>query len=286
MFRGVGVSITADERVPAGPGAGGWCLLVCLAWLAFGVSGVAHAGLYQCAGPHGETVFTGDTSDYTNCHAVNTPDRSAPTTSNSTAPDGTRVLRGSVYRVQRADGSTVYTNVKPAGGRSGKVKRLFTYVHRCAACAVHSDIDWSKVPLNLHAYAGAVQGAVRDYDVNPAFLRAIIHAESAYHADALSTAGAEGLMQLMPATATEMGVDDAFNGSENIDGGAHYLSELLDDFDGDRRLAAAAYNAGPNAVRKYDGVPPYSETKVYVKRVHTLYERYAKALDNRPSGSS
>jgi soluble lytic murein transglycosylase-like protein len=85
-------------------------------------------------------------------------------------------------------------------------------------------------------------------------------------------------MQLMPATASDLGVANAFNAGENIRGGAHYLAQLLKDFHGDRKLAAAAYNAGPEAVRKYHGVPPYAETRVYVKRVGVLYQRYLKAL--------
>ncbi|HET7268349.1 MAG TPA: lytic transglycosylase domain-containing protein, partial [Oleiagrimonas sp.] len=188
------------------------------------------------------------------------------------------VLRGSVYRVERADGSIEYTNVRPGHHRGRKVTRLFTYIDTCAACSLHSSIDWSRVPLNLTAYSKAVSKAAKDSGVSPAFLRAIIHAESAYDPNALSSAGAQGLMQLMPATASSMGVADAFNATQNIQGGARYLAALLKDFHGDHKLAAAAYNAGPGAVRKYDGVPPYPETEVYVKRVGTLYQRYAKAL--------
>ena len=81
-------------------------------------------------------------------------------------------------------------------------------------------------------------------------------------------------MQLMPATADELGVKNAFDAKQNIEGGVKYLAELLILFDGDVRLATAAYNAGPNAVKKYNGIPPYSETKVYVERVGILHRRY------------
>ena len=94
----------------------------------------------------------------------------------------------------------------------------------------------------------------------------------------MSSAGAQGLMQLMPGTAADMGVADAFDAAQNIRGGARYLAMLLRAFNGDATLATAAYNAGPGAVQKYNGIPPYDETKVYVQRVATLRDRYRKAL--------
>ena len=114
--------------------------------------------------------------------------------------------------------------------------------------------------------------------MDEAFLRAIIHAESAFNPRALSLKGAQGLMQLMPGTASDMGVLDAFDTDQNIRGGARYLSLLLHDFNGSERLAAAAYNAGPGAVQHYSGVPPYAETQVYVERVETLRKRYGAAI--------
>ena len=250
--------------------------------------------MYRCQGAHGESVFTGHPDGYSHCKAIDVPSQqrltphgatvrqSASSATGSRAGSailrGSRVLRGSVYRVVRADGSIEYTNVKPRRHRGHKVTRLFTYIDTCAACAVHSSINWATVPLNVKAYGKAVRTAAARYGVNPAFLRAIIHAESAFNPNALSNKGAQGLMQLMPGTASDMGVADAFNAAQNIQGGAQYLAQLLKDFHGDRNLAAAAYNAGPNAVRKYHGVPPYAETEVYVKRVGTLYRRYAKAL--------
>lgn len=193
-------------------------------------------------------------------------------------PSGPRVLRGSVYRVVRRDGSVEYTNLRPAGKSDRAVTMLFSYIATCAACNLHSTIHWGSVPLQLTAYAGAIHAASREYGVDEAFLRAIIHAESAFNPRALSSKGAQGLMQLMPGTASDMGVQDAFDAAENIRGGARYLSLLLRNFHGDERLAAAAYNAGPGAVQRYDGVPPYSETQVYVRRVGTLRKRYGAAI--------
>ena len=105
-------------------------------------------------------------------------------------------------------------------------------------------------------------------------MKAVIAAESAFRSDAVSHKGAQGLMQLIPGTASDMGVDNPFDVSQNIRGGAQYLAGLLKEFKGDERLATAAYNAGPQNVLKYNGVPPFDETRVYVDRVATLRQRY------------
>lgn len=194
-------------------------------------------------------------------------------------PPADKVLRGAVYRIVRADGSVEYTNLPQAGGGKGRaVTMLFTYIATCAACNLHSTVRWGSVSLNLTAYADTIRAASVEYGVDEAFLRAIIHAESAFNPRAMSLKGAQGLMQLMPGTAGDMGVLDAFNSDQNIRGGARYLSLLLHDFNGDERLAAAAYNAGPGAVQRYRGVPPYAETQVYVERVGTLRKRYGAAI--------
>lgn len=191
------------------------------------------------------------------------------------APAGPRVLRGAVYRVQRKDGITEYTNIRPSGGAFAV---LFTYIATCVACDLHSKIDFARTALHLDAYKAEIAAAAAEFGLDSALLHAVIHAESAFNPMALSNKGAQGLMQLMPGTATDMGVADAFDAAQNIRGGARYLAMLLKNFNGDARLATAAYNAGPGAVQKYRGVPPYDETQVYVERVATLRDRYAKAL--------
>ena len=186
-----------------------------------------------------------------------------------------KILRGAVYRLQRADGITEYTNVKPSGGAFAV---LFTYIATCIACDVHSKIDFANTALNLVAFKDEIAAAAASYGVDVALLRAVIHAESAFNPMAVSNKGAQGLMQLMPGTAGDLGVTDAFDVAQNIGGGAKYLAQLLKDFNGNTQLAAAAYNAGEGAVQKYGGIPPYDETQVYVQRVETLRDRYQKAL--------
>lgn len=183
-------------------------------------------------------------------------------------------LRGAVYRVRRADGSLEYTNLAPATSGGGQVVRLFTYLITCMACNLHSPIHWQTVPLRWADYAGSIEDASRRYGVDQALLRAVIHAESAFNARAISLKGAQGLMQLMPVTASEMGVTDAFDPDQNIAGGARYLAGLLQRFHGNIRQVAAAYDAGAGAVIRYGGVPPYAETQVYVQRVELLFHRY------------
>jgi hypothetical protein len=105
------------------------------------------------------------------------------------------------------------------------------------------------------------------HNLRPDLVRAVIQAESAFNPLARSSKGAMGLMQLMPATATELGVTDPYDPAQNIRGGVAYLKSLLEQYDNDEELALAAYNAGPAAVERYDGVPPYPETRQYIERI-------------------
>jgi soluble lytic murein transglycosylase-like protein len=128
-----------------------------------------------------------------------------------------------------------------------------------------------RVPLPGEV-ATQIATSAKTHGVDPRLVAAIARQESGYHAAAVSRVGARGIMQLMPATARFLGIANIFDIRENIDGGTRYLRTLLDTFHGDLDLALAAYNAGPGAVQKYNGIPPYRETQNYVKNVRATYE--------------
>ncbi len=112
------------------------------------------------------------------------------------------------------------------------------------------------------------------YKVDPCLVKAIIMAESGYNPKAISKRGAKGLMQLMPSTAEALGVEDIFNPKENISGGIRYFKQLVKRFDGNVKLALAAYNAGSQKVRHYRGIPPFKSTQYYIQKVFKYYELY------------
>ncbi len=127
-------------------------------------------------------------------------------------------------------------------------------------------------------YQPIILAASTKHQVDPALVKAIIKAESGYNPVAVSNKGAVGLMQLMPATADDLGVENRFDPKNNIDGGVKYLKQLLNRFEGDLELAIAAYNAGIGNVRKYAGVPPYKATRYYVKKVLEYYRGYKGSI--------
>lgn len=193
-----------------------------------------------------------------------------------------RLVRGQVYSYIQG-GVRHYTSKPPRGGAGVTAMRTikYSFMETCYACAAKPGVDFGRLRLNTAAYRAEIQAASREYGVDEAIVRAIIHAESAFNPNALSRVGAQGLMQLMPATARRFGVGNAFDAAQNIRGGVQYLAFLLKRFDGDLTLAAAGYNAGEGAVDKYKGVPPYSETQRYVQRVAVLAERYRGGFATR-----
>ena len=134
-----------------------------------------------------------------------------------------------------------------------------------------------------HIFHPIIVQVAHNHQVDPALIKAIIKAESSYNPRAISKRGAKGLMQLMPRTAKALGVEDSFNPEQNIKGGVRYFKDLVNQFDGDVKLALAAYNAGSRTVRKYQGVPPYKSTKYYIKKVFQ-YDHFYKNQPERKTG--
>ncbi|WP_065188792.1 lytic transglycosylase domain-containing protein [Shewanella woodyi] len=176
--------------------------------------------------------------------------------------------RVKVYQYQDENGVAVFTDHAPGASEYQVI------LYDCYACRPDSDLDWKKMPLYSKRFDDLIQLAARNHQLEPALIRAVIHAESAFNVYAISKTGAMGLMQLMPETAKELGVKNAFKPAQNIDGGARYLAKMLKRFDGDIELACAAYNAGPTRVTEHKGIPPYPETIAYVERVKILLKRY------------
>lgn len=198
----------------------------------------------------------------------------APASAAGTRPPS-RLVQGQIYSYMQ-DGVRHYSSRRPVGvAIAGAVRTIkYSYMETCFACAAQPGVNFSTLRLKPDAYRSEIATAAQQYGVDEAIVRAIIHAESAFNPNALSRVGAQGLMQLMPATARRFGVDNAFDPGQNIRGGVQYLAFLLKRFNGDVRLAAAGYNAGEGAVDKYGGVPPYNETQRYVQRVALLADRY------------
>ena len=192
----------------------------------------------------------------------------------STTPAAPRRVHGQVYSYMK-DGVRTYSSARPRGVTLASVRTIkYSYMETCYACGTRPGVNFRTLRLNTTAYQAEIAAAAREHGVDESIVRAIIHAESAFNPNALSRVGAQGLMQLMPGTAREVGVSNAFDPVQNIGGGVRYLAMLLKRFNGNLTLAAAGYNAGPGAVAKYGGVPPYSETRRYVERVALLADRY------------
>jgi soluble lytic murein transglycosylase-like protein len=181
---------------------------------------------------------------------------------------------GNIYRYVDADGTVVYTNVPPKGPQAREARRLEAEFRPAPAPEAPAAIT-ERTRKELTAFDALIDDAAVRYKIPINLVRAVMHAESAFDPTAVSVVGASGLMQLMPHTARDMYVKDIFDVKENIEGGVRYLRVLANEFDGDMVKIVAAYNAGPEAVRRFNGqVPPYPETQAYVRKVLQLYFQY------------
>lgn len=177
------------------------------------------------------------------------------------------------YVYKENDGTVWYTNVTPSSQDSTRYK-LIEVKGRQTATKSCRGMTEEKLAIRAADYQKDIKEISSEFSVDPKLVKAVIRNESCFDRTATSSAGAEGLMQLMPATARSLGVEDSFQPQQNIRGGVEYLSELVTRYHNNLTLALAAYNAGPGAVAKYDGVPPYPETQKYIKRVMKSYRGY------------
>lgn len=172
-----------------------------------------------------------------------------------------------VYTYTDENGIVVFTSQKP------KTNRYQVKNHGCFGVC-RTGVNWTKTPLKPLLFAKEVNAAAKTFGVDKNLVRAIMHAESWFQVEALSSAGAQGLMQLMPATQERFGVNDPHDPQQNINAGAQYIAWLMKEFNQDINRVVAAYNAGENAVKRHKGVPPFNETREYLRRVNILHKRY------------
>lgn len=298
--------------------SGGKAIILLGIGLAAALALPAHAGtIWRCDAPDGSRTYASKRVKGATCTAMSTYTPAAPrpapaaptrvasepaptlapaTPAAATVPvsipasspppmqrsGATRRVQGQVYSYVK-DGVRHYSSRPPKGVQGATAVRTipYSFIETCYACAPLPGVNFGKLRLNTTAYESEIRAAARQHGVDEAVVRAIIHAESSYNPLAVSRVGAQGLMQLMPATARRFGVTDSYNAGQNIRGGAQYLAWLLKRFNGNLTLAAAGYNAGEGAVDRHGGVPPYKETQRYVQRVAVLADRYRQAVAAR-----
>jgi soluble lytic murein transglycosylase-like protein len=175
-------------------------------------------------------------------------------------------------RIAEITGTPPETDAAP--GFQAALARVLGDGSNAVAPAPGAQAALAPAPVPPEQIDALVQQNAATWQVDPSLVKAVIANESGFNANATSKVGAQGLMQLMPATAQSVGVQNAYDPAQNVAGGTRYLKGLLDRFNGDVRLAVAAYNAGPNAVEKYGDVPPYAETQNYVQNVLGSYDKY------------
>ncbi|MBF7687526.1 lytic transglycosylase domain-containing protein [Acinetobacter rathckeae] len=186
---------------------------------------------------------------------------------------------GNIYTYQDANGDILLTNQAQSNKQLKKVTVTYypdSNIHRYKNWGKNESAVLPSFSKNKNAFDTIISSAAQKHGVPEGLIKAIMHTESSFNIYAKSPVGAQGLMQLMPATAKHLNVSDSFNPEANIHGGAKYIALLLKQFNGNTPLALAAYNAGVGNVNKYGGIPPFKETQNYVERVlsryHNLYQ--------------
>lgn len=263
------------------------CALAC-GWIA--AASPAHAAsMLRCQGDDNSVSYVSVHADKANCSRVNMSWQWSPpiavSGAQADAKSGEKKETPRLASLSRRESTTrIYSYVEDGvrhyltrmperAPRDVTVIQLH-FIETCHLCAPNTPVNVAALLLDQRAYQQEIDTSAAAFGVDSALVRAVIHAESAYRANALSRAGAQGLMQLMPSTALRFGVRDPFDAAQNIRGGVQYLSWLMRRFGNDLDRALAAYNSGEAAVDRYGGVPPYAETTAYVARVKALADRY------------
>lgn len=196
-----------------------------------------------------------------------------------------------IYQFKDDNGTTLLTNKKKAEYNHLKVIKATYYPDS----NIHSYSNWgaseaSVLPSysrNKNAFDQMIRQAAQQHGVSEGLIKAVMHTESGFNINARSPVGAQGLMQLMPATARRFNVSNAYDPQQNIFGGARYLSWLLKRFNGNTQLAIAAYNAGEGNIDKYGGIPPFRETQDYVRRVTSRFQNlYSSGLSSTSNSNN
>jgi soluble lytic murein transglycosylase-like protein len=186
-------------------------------------------------------------------------------------------VQSAISRVSQLEGMIAAANGgSPSPSASSSTSFDQQLSQATGAEAMSASTSSTSVASGSVPYAQQIEAAASKYGIDPAVVKGLIKQESGFNPNAGSPAGAQGLTQLMPGTAASLGVTNVHDPAQSIDGGAHYLKMQLDRFGGDYSKALAAYNAGPGAVQRYGGVPPYSETQNYVKNVLAFAQQYRR----------
>ena len=234
-----------------------------LAWAA-----VATAELYTYLDAHGTRVYTDQRPSGVTYRRVGAP--GASTTPSRSA--------GQIFVYQSPTGERLVTNQLQ---QEDALTLIATYGRPTASVRCRLAAD-AVMPVGSGPFDAIITQEAHAWNLDPLLIKSVMWVESCFDQHAISRVGAHGLMQLMPATAAELGVTDRFDPAQNIRGGVTYLARMLDRFGQDLDLALAAYNAGPGAVERHEGIPPFPETRNYVERVNAHYRRHAAAADVAP----
>lgn len=194
-------------------------------------------------------------------------------------------LAADIYVYERGDGSKLITD-HPRSEPGYRLVRVYSSDSDDSGIVPVARTRPRSYKIRTTDFDGLIQRVSNEITLDPALIKSVMHAESAFDPRALSRKGASGLMQLMPGTARRYGVTRIFDPQQNVMAGSRYLRDLLKQFKGDMRLALAGYNAGENAVIKYGGIPPYSETRKYVRKVIELYKSYRSMHCNEAPGGA